>query len=102
MAQPVRWSDEALEDLSSIAKFIAKDSPFYAEHVLEEILSKGEAIIHFPESGRVVPEMGNKSIRERFVYSYRLIYQIEDEIVNILAIIHGKRLLENDARFKKI
>lgn len=45
--------------------------------------------------GRVVPELGDESIRERFVYSYRIIYQIEKERILIVAVIHGKRLLES-------
>jgi hypothetical protein len=45
-------------------------------------------------SGRVVPEIGDENIREWFAYSYRVIYQIENEVVTIAAIVHGKRLLE--------
>ena len=45
--------------------------------------------------GRVVPELGQPDIRERFVYSYRLIYQIQAQEIHILSVIHGKRLLES-------
>ena len=45
--------------------------------------------------GRVVPEIGEKEIRERFVYSYRLVYRIQNSMITIVAIIHGKRLIEN-------
>ena len=34
-------------------------------------------------------------MRERFLYSYRLIYEISDERMDILAVIHGRRLLES-------
>ena len=44
--------------------------------------------------GRVVSEIGNDRIRERFVYSYRLVYEIRDNTITILAIIHGKRLID--------
>ena len=43
--------------------------------------------------GRIVPELGDPSIRERFVYSFRLIYRIERRRVLILAIVHGRGLL---------
>lgn len=46
---------------------------------------------------RIVPEIGNKYIRERFVYSYRLVYKIDDAQVLVDSIIHGKRLMENIA-----
>jgi len=41
----------------------------------------------------VVPEFGEDTIREIFAYSYRIIYQIEDEEITVAAVIHGKRLL---------
>jgi toxin ParE1/3/4 len=45
--------------------------------------------------GRIVPEIGDAEIRERFVYSYRLVYKIQAEVIIIVAVIHGKRLLGN-------
>ena len=47
--------------------------------------------------GRIVPELSDDSIRERFIYSYRVIYQISGEDIHVLAVIHGKRLLESIA-----
>jgi plasmid stabilization system protein ParE len=46
-------------------------------------------------AGRIVPEIGNDQIRERFIYSYRLVYRIESQKILVVAVIHGKRLLEN-------
>jgi toxin ParE1/3/4 len=39
----------------------------------------------------MVPEFRDKSIRELLVYSYRLIYRIENQRISILALIHGRR-----------
>lgn len=61
MAIELEWSEEALEDIESIATYIEKDSPAYA----------------------------------KFVYSYRLIYKIDSNRVLLVAVVHGKRLLEN-------
>ena len=41
--------------------------------------------------GRIVPEIGEDSVRELFVYSYRLIYEISPDGIEILAIVHGKK-----------
>jgi len=46
--------------------------------------------------GRIVPEIGNDNIRGLFVYSYRLIYRIEENQILIVAVIHGNRLLKSD------
>jgi len=91
----VEWSPEATEDLESIAEYIARDSEFYARAVVTEILSASRNIWKFPLIGRVVPETGDERIRERFVYSYRIVYRIESERILVVAVIHGKRLLEH-------
>ena len=90
----VNWSPEATDDLQSIAEYIARDSEFYARAVVSEILTVARSIGAFPLIGRVVPEIGNEAIRERFVYSYRLVYRIEKGVILITAVIHGKRLIE--------
>ena len=91
----VTWSPEAVEDLESITEYIARDSEYYARAVVSSILSTTRSIAEHPYLGRVVPEMRNDRIRERFVYSYRLVYRIEPERVLVVPVMHGKRLLEN-------
>ncbi|GJL53316.1 MAG: hypothetical protein NPIRA02_04480 [Nitrospirales bacterium] len=51
-------------------------------------------ITEFPLIGRIVPEVGDENLRERFVYSYRLVYQLKQSSILVVAIIHGKRLLD--------
>jgi len=95
MDYKVKWSPEATEDLESIAEYIARDSEFYARSVVSKILAVSRKISEQPMIGRIVPEIDEKEIRERFVYSYRLVYSIQNSTITIVAIIHGKRLLEN-------
>ena len=93
--QVVVWSPEALEDVDAIAAYIARDSIFYAAAVVEKMLTAAAGLNHFPQAGRVVPELNQPDLRERFVYSYRLIYRIEPQRILVTAVIHGKRLLED-------
>lgn len=95
MDYSVVWSPEASEDLESIAEYIAKDSEFYARAIVSKILATSRNLTNQPFLGRSVPEISDENIRERFVYSYRLVYKITNKTITILAIIHGKRLLEN-------
>ncbi len=97
MAYRVTWSPEAVEDLESIAEYIERDSLFYAQSVVSKILEASRSLGEFPLIGRMLPEMGDENIRERFVYSYRLVYKVGSERVLVVAVIHGKRLLENMA-----
>lgn len=94
MARGLVWSPEAVEDIESIASYIERDSLWYAKAVASRIVETAETIPEFPELGRVVPEIGDAAIRERFVYSYRIIYRVETERVLIAAVIHGSRLLQ--------
>ena len=51
-------------------------------------------LIDFPASGRMVPEIGEKSIREVILGSYRIIYRRRSEAVDVLTVHHGARLLD--------
>lgn len=93
MARKLSWSPEAVEDVQAIASYIERDSAWYAQVVVEKIMTVAEAISDFPEIGRMVPEIGNSEIRERFVHSYRLIYRVDRDAILLAAVIHGSRLL---------
>jgi addiction module RelE/StbE family toxin len=94
MDYEVAWSPEALDDVDAIAEYIARDSAFYAQAVVAKIIEASRTLADFPFTGRVVPELEKDDVRERFIYSYRLIYRIEEARILIVAVIHGKRLLE--------
>jgi toxin ParE1/3/4 len=87
----VIWSIPARNDLKQIYDYIAKDSKYYATNVAQQIISKAENLNKFPEIGRVVPEIGDENVRELIIYSYRIIYEVVPNGVQMLAIIHGKR-----------
>ena len=87
----VKWSAPAKRDLNQIHDYIAKDSKYYAKKVAQNIVASTEELNEFPKIGRIVPEIVDTNVRELFVYSYRLIYEISTDRIEILAIIHGKR-----------
>lgn len=93
MAYRVAWSPRAVEDLEAIAHYIAVDSSAYAAAVVKSILNTARNLSQFPFAGRIVPELSDENIREWFAYSYRIIYRIEDEVVTVATVVHGKRLL---------
>jgi plasmid stabilization system protein ParE len=87
----VRWSFPARNDLRQIHAYIAKDSRYYAKKVVQEIVAKARSLEAFPVKGRVVPEIEDPNVREVFIYSYRLIYEIAPYEIRVLAVVHGKR-----------
>jgi len=90
----VSWSPTALDDVDSIAEYINRDSPAYTRAVVNKILDIARKLEALPNAGRIVPELGDEEIREQFVYSYRIIYRIQNKDVLIIAVVHGRRLLE--------
>jgi toxin ParE1/3/4 len=92
----VRWSYTSKLDLLQINNYIAKDSIYYAKKVVNDIINKTEDIAVFPNMGSKVEEIEEKGLRQIVIYSYRVIYRIVEDDINILAIVHCKRNLTND------
>lgn len=91
MAPKIAWARVAWRDLEEAAEYIAKDSPHYAAAFVREAREAARSLAYFAARGRIVPEFHTPSIRELFVRSYRLIYQVTGETVYIIGFIHGAR-----------
>ncbi len=89
----VRWTLQAANDLEAITDFIAADSPNYASFFAMDALAAVERLAGFPNPGKVVPELDDPGIREILFASYRIIYRVKGELVEILTVYHGARLL---------
>ena len=89
----VRWSYSSKRDLHQIYEYIAQDSEFYAKKVINDIVDRSEYLGDFPNMGRKVEEFDDEGLREVIVYSYRLIYRVAVDGVNIIAIVHSSRNL---------
>ena len=89
----VEWSPLALDRVSDIARYIAKDNPGAAERWVNELFDSVERLADSPESGRVVPEVGVRRIRELIFGAYRVIYSVKDK-VEILTVRRGSQLLD--------
>jgi toxin ParE1/3/4 len=91
VARTVRWTETATQDLAEAAAFIGRDSRFYAAALVRETRAAAQSLRTFAERGRVVPEIDAPDIRELFIRSYRLLYQVTADRVFILAFVHGAR-----------
>lgn len=77
----VEWSPLALDRVSVIARYIAEDNPGGAERWVNELFDSVERLADFPESGRVVPEVGVRRIREVIFGAYRVIYSVKESLI---------------------
>jgi toxin ParE1/3/4 len=92
----ILWSVLAVDRVAEIAEYIAMDNPSAAENWVDTVFKKVEGLKRFPESGRIVPETDNKSIRELIYGNYRIVYRIEERRLSILTVRHGKQVLPVD------
>jgi len=89
----VCWTDNAIEHLANIYEYISLNSPTYAKGMVDRITRRSSQIAHSPLSGRMVPEYQAPDIRELIERPYRIIYRIKQDQIDVLAVIHGARLL---------
>ena len=87
----VNWTENARTALSEALDYIAQESPEGAIAVMEQALSAARGLSVLSKRGRVVPELSDPTIREIFVFNYRLLYEVSGDDINILAFLHGAR-----------
>ncbi|WP_250637158.1 type II toxin-antitoxin system RelE/ParE family toxin [Woeseia oceani] len=63
----VSWSPAALDDVDAITEYIYCDSPAYTSAVVSKLLEAARNLATFPNAGRIVPELDDDTIRERFI-----------------------------------
>ena len=85
---------DAKEDLKQIYEYISRDSVYYANKTIEEIIEKTKYLSMFPYMGRKIPEFNNVNFRELIYKSYRIFYKVNSNIY-ILKIFHHSRNILN-------
>ena len=85
----VHWTETAEAHLDAIYAHIAQDSPEYARRMVDRLTRRSQQIGQFPFSGRKVPEYDIEPIREVIETSYRIIYHVKSDQIDVLAVIHG-------------
>lgn len=88
----VEWSPLALERVEDIAQYIARDDPDAAVRWVVELFDTVGRLADFPESGRIVPEVGIRRIREVISGAYRVVYSVREK-VEVLTVRRGSQLL---------
>lgn len=81
---------EAKADLKQIQEYISKDSIYYANKTINEIINKTEYLLMFPYMGRKIPEFNNVNFRELIYKSYRIFYKVNSNVY-VLKIFHHSR-----------
>ncbi|MGB0886427.1 MAG: type II toxin-antitoxin system RelE/ParE family toxin [Chitinophagales bacterium] len=83
---------DAKNDLKDIYDYISLDSVRFAKLQISKIQKRTEILKTFPNSGKVVPEINDLTVKEITEHNYRIIYKIINKNqVDILLIHHGAR-----------
>ena len=93
----VVWTPQATRDLDAIAEYIAADSVDRAIEIVQRLYARAQTLNQFAERGRLVPEMrtiGKRKYRELIENPWRLIYRVDDQAVEVQAVLDGRRDLE--------
>lgn len=84
---------QAVEDLDAIREFIARDSPRYADLVVERLVTAVDILEQFPQAGRIVPEHSRGDLRELVRLPYRIVYRLVGDRADILTVFRASRLI---------
>lgn len=90
-------SNEAIDDIREIYRYIKKDSEKYAKLTVNNIYSSIYLLDKMPYIGRYIPEISDDKFREIIFKNYRIGYNVSSDsnIIYIRFVIHSKRDLSN-------
>jgi len=94
----VVWQNEAQSSLRKIYSYIKKqESEHQAARVRSEIKKEGDSLGFMPHKYTKDPflEKYRRNIRFKAIWSYKLVYEITEEYIIILDVIHTSRNPEN-------
>ncbi|WP_445263788.1 type II toxin-antitoxin system RelE/ParE family toxin [Rhodohalobacter sp. 8-1] len=92
----LHWTPQAVDDLESIFQYISHDSRPTAKIFVEKFYYRVDQLRHFPLSGRVIPEIERKDIRELIYKNYRIVYQtVNKDHIHILTVFHSSKNLDD-------
>ena len=86
----IAWMRPAVRDLRALRAYIEERNPRTAEDVALKILDGVDLLATFPASGRP----GSKPYTREWIVPntpYFIVYRVQDEVVEILRVIHGAR-----------
>jgi toxin ParE1/3/4 len=96
----LRWSRRAEADLEEIEQYIAADDPVAAARWVDKLVERARKAALVPFAGRVVPEFRMERLREVFVRTYRIVYRIVGDEVQVITVFEGHRLFPGDVSLK--
>jgi toxin ParE1/3/4 len=91
----ISFAASAVGDLEATRDWYAEQhAPDVGERLLREVISQVERLADYPESGRVVPELGLAQLREIVHPPFRIVYRLDHDRVRVVRVWRAERLLK--------
>jgi plasmid stabilization system protein ParE len=92
----VIFTNRFLNRVEEFSDYIALDHIPTAIKWARGVFDQCQVLSNQPESGRIVPEFNRPEIREVIHGSYRLVYEIKSNQIDMLTIWHTRQMLPDD------
>lgn len=91
----VTFAESAVRDLEEIQTWYEGELvPEVGRRLVSEIFERVEAVRDNPDMGRIVPEFGQKYLRELIHPPFRIVYKCEAKKVRVVRVWRSERLLK--------
>lgn len=91
MRYSVFWLESAVQELEEIRIYLdSQDQADYAARLQQALYETAQKLQEQPNRGKLLIKLGPQ-YREIFQKPYRLIYEVQDQAVYILAVLHTAR-----------
>lgn len=98
MKRKVTLASAALHDIASTIDYVATRHGIDAAIAVDDLIADGiRSLDRMPDRGRVVPELERRSLsghREVIAGPYRIVYRVADREVLVVAVVDGRRDLD--------
>ena len=84
-------SQQASDALDAAVGYIARESLPAGRRLLEEALAAARSLDTLSDRGAIAPETNDPAVRQFLVQRYRLLYEVADDEVQILAFLHQRQ-----------
>jgi Plasmid stabilization system protein len=97
MDYQVRLSHSARVDIEEIVRYISIDDRKQALRFGRLLIQHTKSLAQLPERGRVLPEIGDRNVREIIVRAYRIVYRLnhDERLVEVIRVWHAARGIPN-------
>lgn len=90
----IRLAESAVADIEAISDWYADQGvPEIGDQLIRQIVTRIEGLADHPAMGRIVPEFSQPLLRELIQPPFRIVYRSEPNLVRVVRVWRGERLL---------